>query len=549
MAYRIVISVISVLATLLSIAWAQSNRYAVFTVPQVPVFAEAETSSEAQRVAQATGRRRAMDILLRRLTAEEDWVYLPILSRNEPAPAAEEVLDRAPETMVPNFSLEDAGLFGFDEPADLREKQPITITDTDLAEYEEGFGIFDEKTSGRTYRAKITYRFKPDSIRRILEMANLPYSEAQARRALILPVLQTEQDLYLWETKNPWARAWLARPLVNELTPMLLPLGDRQDIEVATSEDVLTLIPEALSPIADRYNTRQIIVAVGKLSERDDQYLLEVKLIDGYLQARDKDIQQFDPSTADELYDDEEFYQPDRSSSTDLGQRGRVLAEAIFSGPNDDFPALAQRAVETIVAKYANGWKSRTLVDHSAVRPLSLTAWFSSLDEWAEIRRALEETPLVRTMKVDAFNNENAVMQLSVLGEQDQFILAMRQENLTVWQDASGNWNIANPERATRVQAQLESVALGQRRDPRTSDPRVNKPGRRGPLGSTPQEDIPTLPDEFFGDLARDPSDDPNDGFGFDSAPVALESVLVEDLPSEDDAEAEEEPTEPNERF
>ena len=60
----------------------------VFVVPRVPVQATGATATEAKDAAQSSGRRRAMDILLRRLTAEEDWGYLPTLATGAARPAA-----------------------------------------------------------------------------------------------------------------------------------------------------------------------------------------------------------------------------------------------------------------------------------------------------------------------------------------------------------------------------------------------------------------------------------------------------------------------------
>ena len=71
---------------------AASSAYAagedVFVVARVPVQARADSATAAKNAAQASGRRRAMDILLRRLTPEEDWIYLPKRAASEPAEAA-----------------------------------------------------------------------------------------------------------------------------------------------------------------------------------------------------------------------------------------------------------------------------------------------------------------------------------------------------------------------------------------------------------------------------------------------------------------------------
>ncbi|MGV6819538.1 MAG: DUF2066 domain-containing protein [Parvularcula sp.] len=490
---------------------ANAQTREIFTVPKVPVYAEAETASAAQAAAQAQGRRRAMDILLRRLTAEEDWDYLPRLAAGEPA-AAPATVPVMPDEMFDNVQ----GL------APVVTKSPVSLVGDQLVSMEEGFAIFDEKTSPTSYRARITYRFKPEGVRRLLQDAGLPYSEAQSRRALIVPVLETDDNVYLWETRNPWARAWLDRPLENELTPMILPIGDRQDVDSITGAAANELDVEGLGRLAARYRTGQVFVAQGKLQHVDGEYRLLVRLIDGYFADR------ADTNATAEAarYDSEDGFGAEAVQPA-TSRRGRVVAEAFFRGPDDDFPALAQRAVETIVARYAKGWKSKTLVDHSSIRSLRVTAWFSGLGEWGTIQRALEGTPLVRGLKVGAMNKENAVIDLRLIGDNNQLILAMRQSGLTVWQAADGTWNIADNGRARNLQLELNDVALSRREMDRFNIPDPDRVGQ--PLGMDPAID--------FGPAEND---DPmgvhtTDGPAQLGAPVQLDAPVALEMPAPTD--------------
>ncbi|MEM9899274.1 MAG: hypothetical protein AAF742_07845, partial [Pseudomonadota bacterium] len=174
----------------------------VFVVARVPVQAVAETATTAKNQAQSYGRRRAIDILLRRLTPESDWALLPPVQ-----PQAETLEDnRVNESDQPKgLPVLEQDLFA------LPGKQPISLTPNELLSLEQSFEVYDEKSSSKTYRAYITYRFKPDSVRRLLKDAAIPYSEAQTQTALVLPVLRTNAGAYLWERNNPWMAAWKSR--------------------------------------------------------------------------------------------------------------------------------------------------------------------------------------------------------------------------------------------------------------------------------------------------------------------------------------------------
>lgn len=455
-------------------AGASASAQDVFTVPEVPVFAEAKTSAEAQELAREQGRKTALDLLLRRLVAEEDWIYLPTLSTGAYAPA----FDRAQD----EFS--DYGL-------SVTVKQPITLSDEQVQAFEQETNVFNEKSSGTTYRASITYRFKPDAIRNVLRSSSLPYSEEQAQEVMILPVLQTDNGVYLWEAKNPWARAWLERPLTNELTPMIMPRGDLIDTQAITAEEALNLNTANLRAFMERYNVGRLFVALGRLSEGDEQFRLYVRLIEAT---------------------------PPALGSREASAIGSQVTEAFFRGDDDDFPVLARRAVESTVAKHANNWKRQTLVDYSQQRQFTLTAWFTNQREWSDIQEALDSTALVVEREDGVFNRENAKVQLTVVGAEEQFDLAMQQYGLDVWQDTAGSWHIAKKELASELQQRLEPLTtdLDQEEERRRgigrffgrrdrdresgSDPAFDGNIQADELGEEEEGDIPELPDDLFGD-------------------------------------------------
>lgn len=430
----------------------------VFTVPEVEVFAEAKSSAEAQRIARDKGRAEAFDVLLRRLVAEEDWIYLPRMAANQPAPASEGAYGQG---------LESAGFETF-------SKTPIALDASALRSFEQETNVFNEKSSGTTYRASITYRFKPDAVRRLLQQARLPYSEEQARETMILPVLQTENDTYLWEAKNPWARAWLAEPLAHELTPMILPRGDLLDVQALTAMEARNLRAAQLRAFSERYQSPRLLLALGELTEVGGDFRFRVRLIE---------------ATPPEILDD---------GPTVLGN---MVADVVFQGTGDDFPALARTAVEGSVQQVANRWKRRTLVDYSRQRTFEVTAWFSDTRGWAEISEAIDDSALVVGRRDGAFNNNGTKIVLTVVGEERQFRLAMAQRQLSVWMDTEGVWHIAEASRAEDlkqiyVPASPADVMRQEEDERRRGLGRFFRRDRREPSDG----DVPELPEDLFGD-------------------------------------------------
>ncbi|MEO1015620.1 MAG: DUF2066 domain-containing protein [Pseudomonadota bacterium] len=443
------------LAAIIGLAFAgvASAEDSVFVVAKVPVQASADTATQAKDRAQDAGRRRALDILLRRLTPEAEWRYLPSLAASEPAPA-----------------LADGEIGGV--------KQPIEITGRELVALEQSFEVYEEKSSSRLYRAFITYRFKPNSVRRLLKDAALPYSEAQTRTALVLPVLQTDSGVYLWEANNPWMAAWKSRPYTHELTPFVAPAGDVEDEATITANGALSLDIDAAADMARRYGISQVVVAHARLRQSDGEDKLTVRLLNAYSEAASV-AGASDAATLGEdlvgenggrafdggLGDDQGVGQDLRHTSDIYGfgaspkgdfaaEVGDVIASATGGEASGNFPILAERLIEAAIANYASGWKEETLIDHASDAVLAATAFFDGLGDWARIRGALIDTPLVGAVQISGLSPRGAEMDIRVFGDPSRLTTALENQGIVFWTEMGERWFLATPEVASRVRGQ-----------------------------------------------------------------------------------------------
>jgi len=424
MMFRLAAAVFSaVILTAIGAAPAMALGEDVFVVPRVTVQAQAGSATRAKAAAQTQGRRRAMDILLRRLTVEEDWIYLPRLASGEPA------------------SIE----ISFDRGV-------IALDDAALEQLESGFEVYNEKSSSSTYRAFITYRFKPAAVRKLLKDAQIPYSEAQTRTALVLPVLQTGSGLYLWEDNNPWMAAWKVRPYNNELTPMTAPLGDLEDAATISGRQALALNQEALHILADRYSVSQVIVAHAFLQQVDGEDRLRVRLINGFRESGEiGSLDELGVVGIEEPAGDLLVQQGPSTNDFIQAKIGDVLAEAWFRQDSGNFPTLAEGAIETAIAKHAKPWKQRTLIDHTEAALLEASAYFQSIGEWGKIRTALVSTPLIGSVQVRSMSRRGAEILIRAYGDSGKLIIAMESQGLALWSEDGEHWMIATPITAQTV--------------------------------------------------------------------------------------------------
>ena len=420
----------------------------VFVVPRVTVQAQANSATAAKTIAQRVGRRKPMEILLRRLTIEDDWPYLPkVVSPAEDA-AAEAAAAGAVSPQGPADAI---------DPYAYRDRAVITLTDADLEDLESGFEVYNEKSSSQTYRAFITYRFKPASVRRLLRDSQIPYSEAQTRTALVLPVLETASGVYLWEDNNPWMAAWKVRPYNNELTPMTAPLGDLEDAATISGRQALALNAPALAAMADRYGVSQVIVAHAYLRQENGEHKLRVRLINGFRESGNIEATDELTNVNGETGLSGGFGAVEQGPSTNnyaLARVGETLAESYFNRSSGNFPALAEEAIEVVIAKHAKPWKESTLIDHTDTSLLEASAYFTSLTEWAKIRAALISTPLVGSVQVRSLSRTGAEMLIRAYGNPDKLIVAMESQGLALWTEDGESWLVATPSTAQQVRGQ-----------------------------------------------------------------------------------------------
>ena len=187
----------------------------IFTVTAVPVDVTADTATAAREQALLDGQHKAADILLRRLTLQQDWGSLPALA--------------------------DAQLF----------------------DVVEGIEVEREKISTVRYLGEITVRFKPNAIRALLRNANIRYAETVSKPLVVLPVYRNGDSVQLWDDTNPWLSAWGAHVTKGGLVPIVVPLGDLTDIAAISADDAVQGNAQKLVALAQRYQAADALVVIA----------------------------------------------------------------------------------------------------------------------------------------------------------------------------------------------------------------------------------------------------------------------------------------------
>ncbi len=330
----------------------------VFEVKGVSVDVKADTAAEARRVALSKGERRAFYALLHRLTLTEDQERIPELSGDE------------------------------------------------ISGYVQDFSVSEEKASSVRYIARLNYRFKPNQIRGMLRAYGIPFAETRSKPMVVLPVMEIGAATVLWDEPNPWRRAWGLRDKPVGLVPIVLPLGDLQDVSTIGAGEAMASDPARLAAIARRYGATGTIVAHNNITVPPGSNRQQMTAT---------------------LYRPSDPY-PVEANAIIINQR---------DGENLD--GMMARLVDETQRRIENLWKRRNLILETGTGVLAVTVPITGLSDWLTVRDQMRGIGIIRNADVVLMSRDQVRVNIHYVGGPDQLVTALEQTNLSLLQE-SGEW-------------------------------------------------------------------------------------------------------------
>jgi hypothetical protein len=330
---------------------------AVFTVDGLAVDQTAETAAAAREAALAEGQARALRRLMQRLTVSVDWPRLPKLSG------------------------------------------------ADVAELVQAIEIENEKTSAVRYLAELTVSFKPESVRRLLQANDIPMAETPGLAVLVLPVYREPGALLLWDEENPWLAVWMARGGDRQaLRPVVVPVGDLQDLVAVSAQQAVAGDAVALAAIAERYGASGAIVLLADVAAALGGAAPQV--------------------TVWALRHDE---------SLGVAETIAQLPPVPLAEDGDRQAQLAPLA-EQILQAMQDRWKEPRLLQFDQQNEMQVRIPLDGLDDWIAVRRRLQAVPAVRDSRLVQMRRDEAQVALRYVGDPQRLRLLLAQGDLELEQ-------------------------------------------------------------------------------------------------------------------
>lgn len=319
-----ILTILLALLALLPVSVAMAGPSAdPFTVTGIRVDATAASAVEAQNIAINSGKARAFQEVLKRLLKPEDVAKVP--------PQDDVALTRLIASYLPQ----------------------------------------NVERSTTRYVAQMTYSFNPAAVRRMLRLANIAYTDAQAHPILILAMSPN------WGARSPWAATW-ATPLYSHAAiPMVLPYGDTLDQAALASVNFNTTTWADVEPAASRVKAEEAMLV--QLTVAGGQTVIKMKRLG-------------------------------------LGTSPPVPDVTVPGTPPGNLKADAA-AASAAIATY---WKSRAVIDFSHRNRLIADFSIESLQQWGTLLAKLGTVSTLTEVTVPAMDTGMARLSLVYVGTADQ---------------------------------------------------------------------------------------------------------------------------------
>jgi hypothetical protein len=318
----------------------------LYTVSGVHVDTVAASSTEAFNAAIAQGRARAFQILYRRLTRQADWTRQP-------------PLDSAT-----------------------------------LVRLGRGYSIANERRSTTRYVADVTYEFNPDAVGRVLRAAQIAFSQAPARRILVIPMSPGV-------VHGPWAQALASPAFHDSVVPFTLPAPEDDGDLAGLNFDAATW--NDVSALAAKYHVGEVALAQALYG-------------DGKLMVS---LRRLGPGET-----------PAKSS----------VEVPLLQTVGTTYPAAAQAAVHGI----EDMWKSRSVLDFSQRGRLTADVRLESLAQWGELQSHLAGVSNVTGYTVTAIDMAYARIVITYVGGLEQLREALAGAGISLTSRGGGQWALAS---------------------------------------------------------------------------------------------------------
>lgn len=342
-------------------AWAQDPAASLFTVADVPVDVTAQSAVQARDKARLDGQQKAFHMLAERIVAKQ-------------------YLNRVPK-----------------------------LGDDQLTDLVQDFEVTNERSSAVRYIGTLTFRFRPDAVRKLLTGAGIPFTETRGKALLILPVFEQGDRTTLWDAPNPWRVAWGKQSLADGVVPIRMPIGELADVQAIDAAEAIKGESGPLTAISRRYDDADVLVARAGLSGGEDQRSLQITAV--------------------------------RYAAGFAAQNWSLTLHAAAGEHDAD---LLARGVSAVAGELTSSLSKTAQTPAGPTATMIATVPIADLKDWLMVRDRLRSIPSIQHSTLLSIGRDGAQVQLDYSGAPEQLQAALAQRDLVLTPGAGGtDWTLS----------------------------------------------------------------------------------------------------------
>ncbi len=267
----------------------------------------------------------------------------------------------------------------------------------------DSLSIEQESTGPKRYIGKLTVRFLPGNMRKLMSELGVGYNEKLAGKTVVVPVWRTPEGVVVWED-NPWRTAWLSLRAENSLVPLIVPLGDLADTDTLTAELAASRDQASLEAIRLRYEADAIVVAEASAVDADT---VQANMIG--------------TSAIGKLEFDKAYIAEDG---------GGVETAARIA---------ALRFHQVMLSRWKKENEAAPVTQSLPIATLPVAVAFFSNEEWSALRARILATPGISGVDISTISQGGAIVQLSYVTGFEQMRQSLWSAGLAL-QNVGGTW-------------------------------------------------------------------------------------------------------------
>ena len=273
-----------------------------------------------------------------------------------------------------------------------------------------GYEVADEKVGEKTYKASFTVTFDRKKVEGFLNGLGVTFVENVSPSVLVLPIFQKGSEVLLWEKANIWRDAWAKASSTQKTLPLVVPLGDLEDITLVGVEDAFSGQFSALSKLAKKYDAGRVLIAEAVYEEEPVTKRPTLEVI---LRVVQKETIL------------------DRSKHTYNGQVGM------------DKKVLLERSAKEAIVRVAESLKNTAIQQSGESKDeqqITVDIPINNIAQWHRLKKDITKVQGVKAMRVENIASNRARATLTNQGDFSTLTYFLHQSGYVLKNNKDGQW-------------------------------------------------------------------------------------------------------------